>query len=131
MKLSKGYGETLKKGGLYGAVVDSYEEFESDEFGAYFRVYFQVIEDGKTKIVSGAFKKYDNVAPRTKLYSLITAVQLDKPIKGEVFELEDLIGATVKILVTNKRKNGVTFSRVDKAYPKNITPQEVEDEIPF
>ena len=131
MKMSKGYGETLEKGGLYDAVVDSYEEFESSEFGTYYRIYFQVLENGKSKIISGAFKKHTNVMPRTKLFSLVNAARIDKPLKSDVFELEDLIGANVKVMVTNKKKGALVFSRIDKVYPKTITAQEVEDEIPF
>ena len=129
MKFGATASESVSRGGNYKAVVDHYEEYDSGDYGSYYKIYYRVHDDGKDKLVGGSYKVHEMVTPRCKLWEVFTAVYGKDELLQSDKSMEDLLDKKVIVVVQNVTKGDIVFSNVIHVLPANQPPAD-PDAVP-
>jgi hypothetical protein len=113
--------ESVSKSGIYEANFEGYELIEETKFGKAIRMYFNVSDNGEMKTISGLARYYDVITPSSKLYKWIAAIAGQDSLENGDFDLDNLIGAPVQVVISNKKVNDNIYSNVVEVIAKGQT----------
>ena len=122
MKFGATASESVSRGGSYKAVIDHWEEYDSGDYGSYYKIYYRVHDGGKDKLVGGSYKVHDMITPRCKLWQVFTAIWPKEELLQSDKSMDDILNKKVIVIVENVVKNDIIFSNVIKVKSVNEPP---------